>query len=194
MRTKKTKKRFLHFWQWLQKQLTQGTLIWKGKRNCWIVYEIFKTEGIQTYSTMCETMTAFAERTIRSLTYYRRIWTHVLSQIVSFSTNPELLRKMLNRLDTKKYKEFWFFVRSVQHALWGYCKPKFEIGDRVGILMYDLHFKKGYKPQHTPESFEFIAISARKPPTYATKYYQKENIRDEFNQKKLLNVIWQCNR
>ena len=37
-----------------------------------------------------------------------------------------------------------------------YKKPKFGIGDIVRISKYDLPFRKGYKPQFTPEILYFF--------------------------------------
>ena len=39
----------------------------QGNRNCWSVQKFCTAEGIQVYSTLSETQTVFAERTIRSL-------------------------------------------------------------------------------------------------------------------------------
>ena len=62
-------------------------------------------------------------------------------------------------------------------------KSTFKIGDRVRISKYDLHFRKGYKPQFTREVFEIVAIATRKPPTYTIKEQQGED------QKELIKVI-----
>ena len=43
--------------------------------------------------------------------------------------------------------------------------------------MYDLPFRKGYKPQFTVEVFEIVAISSKKPPTYTMKNEQDEIMR-----------------
>ena len=68
-------------------------------------------------------------------------------------------------------------------------KPKFKVGDRVGISKYDLHFRKVDKPQFTKEVFEIAAISSRKPSTYTIKDEQDEIIRGKFHRKEFVKVI-----
>ena len=68
-------------------------------------------------------------------------------------------------------------------------KPQFKNGVRVRISMYDLPFRKGYKPQFTQEVFEVNAISSGKPPTYTIKDEQDEIIRGKFYQEDLIEVI-----
>ena len=68
-------------------------------------------------------------------------------------------------------------------------KPTFKIGDRLRISKYDLHFRKGYKPQFTREVFEIVAIATKKPPTYTIKAEQDEIIQGKFYQKELIKVI-----
>ena len=62
-------------------------------------------------------------------------------------------------------------------------KPTSKIRDRVRISMYDLLFRKSYKPQFTREVFEIVAIAARIPPTYTIKDEQDEIIQGKFYQK-----------
>ena len=40
-------------------------------------------------------------------------------------------------------------------------KPTFKIVDRVRISIYDLLFRKSYKPQFTREVFEVVAIAKK---------------------------------
>ena len=70
-----------------------------------------------------------------------------------------------------------------------YKKPKIGIGDRVRISKYNLHFRKGFKPQFTQEIFEIVAIATKKPPTYTIKDKQEEVIRGKFYEKELIRVI-----
>ena len=70
-------------------------------------------------------------------------------------------------------------------------KPTFKIGDRVRISKYDLPFRKGYKPQFTPDVFEIVAIATKKPQTYTIKDEQGEIIQGKFYQKELIKVIQQ---
>ena len=41
-------------------------------------------------------------------------------------------------------------------------KPKFRIGNRVRISMFDLPFRKGHKSQFTQEFFDIVAIASIK--------------------------------
>ena len=68
-------------------------------------------------------------------------------------------------------------------------KPVFKTGDRGQISMYNLPFRKGYKPQFTREVFENLAIATGKPPTYTIKDVQSEIIQGKFYQKELIKVI-----
>ena len=61
-------------------------------------------------------------------------------------------------------------------------KPVFKTGDRVRISMYDLLFRKGYRPKYTREVFDIVAIATRKPPTYTIKDEQDEIIQGKFHQ------------
>ena len=68
-------------------------------------------------------------------------------------------------------------------------KPTFKIGDRVRISMFDLPFRKGYKPQFTREVYEIVAIATKTPPTSTIKDEQDEIIRGKFYQKELIKVV-----
>ena len=70
-----------------------------------------------------------------------------------------------------------------------YKKPKFGIGVRVRISKYDLHFRKGYKPQITQELFDIVVIATKKPTTHTIKDEQEEVIRGKFSEKELIRVI-----
>ena len=78
-----------------------------------------------------------------------------------------------------------FYSKPLRH----YKKPIHGIGDRVGISIYDLPFRKGYKPQFTQEIFEIVAIATKKPPTYTIKDEQEEVIRRKFYGNELIRVI-----
>ena len=60
--------------------------------------------------------------------------------------------------------------------------------------MYDLPFRKGYKPQFTQEVLEIVAILSRKPPTWTMNDGQDEIIGGKFYQKEWIRVIeqWIC--
>ena len=55
--------------------------------------------------------------------------------------------------------------------------------------MYDLPFRKGYKPQFTREVFEIVAIATKKPPIYTIKDEEGEVIQGNFYQKELIKVV-----
>ena len=136
---------------------------------------------------MSETKAAFAECTIRSLknVLYRYMedngkkYNHKLTQFV---TTLNSRRKCLIDLIEKNVKKSDFL--SIL-----YSKPRFEFRDRVRISKYDLLFRKGYKPQFTPEVFNYVAISSREPPTYTIKDEQGEIFPGEFYRKMLIKVV-----
>ena len=151
-------------------------------------------EGIQVYSSMSETKAAFADRTIRSLKniLYRYMedfgykCIHELPQFIT-TLNSRRNSSIDMRPNTVKNCDFMSILYS--KPLREYRKPTFKTGDRVRISMYDLLFRKAYKPQFTSEVFEIVAIATRKPPTYTIKDEQGEIIQRKFYQKELIKVI-----
>ena len=145
---------------------------------------------------MNETKAAIAERTMRSLKnmLYRYMedngysYIHKLSQFVTTLNSG---RNCSIDLILKNVKKSDFLSILYSKPLREFTKPKFKVGDRVRISKYDLHFKKGYKPQFTEE---VVAISSKKPPKYTIKDEQDEIIRGTFYQKELIKVIQQWNR
>ena len=91
------------------------------------------------------------------------------------------------RPNTVKYCDFMSLLYS--KPLREFKKPTIKIGDRVRISKYELPFRKGYRPQLTPEIFEIVAVATRKPPTYRSKDEQDVIIRGKFYQKELIKVI-----
>ena len=146
-----------------------------------------KSEGIQIYSAMSETKSAFAERTLRSLKniLYRYMedngykYNCKLTQFVT-TLNSRRICSMDSIPEIVKNSDFLSIL---------YRKPKCKIGDRVRISKYDLPFRKSYKPKSTQEVFEIVANSSRKPPTYTIKDEQGEIIRGKLYQKELIKVI-----
>ena len=156
--------------------------------------KLCKAEGRQNYSTMSETKAAFAERTIRSLKnkLYRNMEDNgyqYIQKLSQFVTTLKSRRKCSIELIPKNVKNSDFLSILCSKPLREFRKPKFKIGDRVGISKYELPFRKGYKLQFTQEVFERVAISSRKPPTYTIKDEQDEVIRGKFYQKELVKVI-----
>ena len=137
---------------------------------------------------------AFAERTIRSLKniLYRYMedngykYIHKLIQFITTLNSP---KNCSIDLIPKNIKKSDFLTILYSKPLREFRKPKFKLGDRVGISKYDLPSRKGYKPQFTKEVFEIVAISSRKPPTYTIKDEQDEIIRGKNYQKELIKVI-----
>ena len=151
-------------------------------------------EGLQVYSTMSETKAAFAERTIRSVKniLYRYMedfgykYIHKQPQfITTLSSGRNSSIDM--RPNTVKNCDF-MSILYIKHSR-EFKKPTFKIGDGVRISMYDLPFRKGYKPQFTRDVYEIVAIATRKPPAYTIKDEQSEIIQGKFYQKELIKVI-----
>ena len=153
-----------------------------------------KAEGIKIYSTMSETKAAFAERTIRFLKnktyrYMEDNGYKFFHKLTQFVTTLSSRRHFSIDLIPKNVKISDFLSILYSKPLREFRKPKFEIGDRVGISKYDLTFRKDYKPQFTKEIFEIVAISSRKPPTYTIQDEEDEVIRGNFYQKETIKVI-----
>ena len=142
---------------------------------------------------MGETMTAFSERTIRSLKniLYRYMedngykYIQKLTQFVTTLTSRticsiDLMPKNVKNSDSLPI----LYIKPLPD----FRKPQFENGDRVRISKYDLPFRKGYKPQFTREVIKNLALSSRKPPTYTIKHEQDEIIHGKFYQKELFKV------
>ena len=59
-----------------------------------------------------------------------------------------------------------------------YKKPNSGNGDRIRISMYDLLFRRSYKPQFMQQkNFPIVTIATKKPPRYTIKDEQSEVIR-----------------
>ena len=147
--------------------------IWvdKGTEFAGEFKKLCKAEGIQIYTTMSETNTAFAERTIRSLKniLYRYMEDNgykYLHKLTQFVTTLNFRRKCSIDLIPKNVKNSESLSILYSKPPREIRKPKFKLGDRVRISKYDLPFRKGYRPQFTQEVFEIAAIPSRRPPTY----------------------------
>ena len=131
-------------------------------------------EGREIHSTMSETKAAFAERTIRSLknNLYRYMEDYEYKYIHKV---PQLIVTRISRnnrsinIKHNHFKNSDFMTTPYIKTLREWKKPKFGIGDRVGISKYDLPIRKVYKPKYTNEIFDIAAIAAKKPPTYTIK-------------------------
>ena len=195
MKTKDSKETVRAFFT-MNTKTNRPKKVWvdKGTEFAGEFEKLCKAEGTQIYSTMSETKAAFAERTIRSLKniLYRYMedngykYIHKLNQFV---TTLNCSRNCSIDLIPKNVKNSDFLSILYSKPLREFRKPQFAIGDRVRISNYDLPFRKGYKPQFTPEIFEIVEISSRKSPTYTIKNEQDEIIRSKFYQKELVKVI-----
>ena len=195
MKTKDSKETVHEFLTMITKK-NRPIKIWvdKGTKFGTEFKKLCKAEGIQLYSTMSETQAAFAERTIRSLKniLYRYVedngykYIHNLTQFV---TTLNSRRNCSIDFIPKNVKNSDFLFLLYSKPLREFRKPKFKNGDRVRISLYDLPFRKGYKPQLTKDVFEIVAISSKKPPTYTIMDEQDEIIRGKFHQKELIKVI-----
>ena len=138
----------------------------KGTEFAAALKKFCAAEGIQVYSTMCETKAVFAERTIRSLknNLYRYMedfgykYIHKLPQFIS-TLNSRRNNSIDMRPNTVKNCDFMSILYS--KPLREYKKRIFKTGDRVRIPKYDLPFRKCYKPQFTREVFEIVAIATK---------------------------------
>ena len=170
--------------------------IWvdQGTENAGEFKRLCSAEGIEIDSTLSETKTAFAERTIRSLKniLYRYMVYYGYKYIQKI---PQFLATMNSRnsrgIDMKPNHVKNSDLTSILYSkpLREYKKPKFRIGDRIRISNYDLPFRKGYEPQFTQEISEIVAIAAKKPATYTIKDEQEEVVRRKFYEKELIRVI-----
>ena len=184
------------FWLWLQKwKYSKKFDLSKKNRFCWRVWKLCKTEGMRIYSTMKETIAAFAERTTRSLKniFYRYMegyGNEYFRRRYHFFTTLAARKKLFDRLDTKEYQKFRFFSTQYSKPLREYREPTFKIGDSVCISKNDLPFRKRYNSQFVPEVFAFfIRFSSRKSPKYTIKDDLDEFIRGKFYHNFLINAI-----
>ena len=169
--------------------------IWvdKGTEIAGDFKKLCKAEGIQYYSTMSETKAAFAERTIRSLKnilsrYMEDNGYKCIHKLTQFVTTLNFRRNCSIDLLPKNVKNSDLLSILYSKPLRKITKPQFNFGHRVRLATYDLPLRKGYKPQFTPEVFEIVAISSRKPPTYTIKDPQDEIIRGKFYQQDSIRV------
>ena len=143
---------------------------------------------------MSETKAAFAERTIRSLKkiLYRYMedfgykYIHKLTQFIT-TLNCRTNSSIDMRPNTLKNCDFLCILFS--KPLRAYKESVFKTADRLRISKHDLPFRKGYKPQLTPEIFGIVTNATRKPTTYTIKDEQGEVIQGKFYQKELIKVL-----
>ena len=144
---------------------------------------------------MSETEAAFADRTTRSLrnNLYRYMedygyeYFHELPHFVA-TVNSRNNRSVDMKPSHVKNSDFMSILYSKPPR--EYKKPKIGIAKRVRISKYNLHFRKGYKPQFTQKIFEIVAIATKKQSIYRIKDEQEEFIRGKFYEKDLIRVIW----
>ena len=107
-------------------------------------------QGIQVYSTMSENKADFAERTIRSkknilYRYMEDYGYQYIPKLPQFLTTWNSRKYCSVELKPKDVQNSDFLSILCSKPLRDHRPPKFECGDRVRILNYDLPFGKGYK-------------------------------------------------
>ena len=165
--------------------------VYKGTEFAGEFEKLCNAEGIQVYSTMSETVAAFAERIIRSLKtmLYRYMEDNgykYLHKLIQFVKTLKCRRNCSIDLILKNVKISDSLSILYSKSQREFRKPQFN---RVRISKYDLPFRNGYKSQFKHEVFEIAAISCRKPPTYTIKYEQDEIIRGKIYEEELVKVI-----
>ena len=165
----------------------------KGTEFAGEIKKFCSAEVIEIYSTMSETKTAFAERTIRSfkniLYRYMEVYGYkYINKLPQFNATKNSRNNLSIHMKPNHVRNSDFLRILYSKPLREYKKPKLGTGDRVCISKYDLPFSKGYKQQFTQEIFEIFAIAAKKP-TYTIKDEQGEIIRGKFYKKELIRVI-----
>ena len=123
MKTKDSKETVRAFLTMITKK-NRPKIIWVDKRTEFAgeFKKLCKAEGIQIYSTMSETKSAFAERTIRSLKIilYRYMrdngykYIHKLAQFVTILNSRR--NCSIDLIHTKECNEFRPFLHSVQQT------------------------------------------------------------------------------
>ena len=181
----------------ITKEIDPKLLGWQGNKICWRVLK--KNAKPKEYKFTLQwvrprphLLNVQYDPWEKNLPLHGRQWIQVLSQVDSmtqFVTTLSSRRQFSIDLIPKNVKSSDFLSILHSEPLREFRKPKFEIGDRVGISKYDLPFRKGYKPQFTKEDFEIVAISSRKPPTYTIQDEEDEAIRRKFYQKETIKVI-----
>ena len=159
MKLKDSKETVRAFLSTITKQ-TRPRTVWvdKGTEFAGEFKKLCKAEGIQRYSTMSETKTAFAERTKRSLKtilyrYMEENGYKYIHKLTQFCTKLNSRRNCSRDLIPKNVKSSDFLSILYSKPLREVRKPTFKVGDRVRISKYDLPFRKGYKPQFTKKGF-----------------------------------------
>ena len=137
---------------------------------------------------MSQTKDAFAGRTKRSLKkilyrYMEAYGYKYFHKLTQFVLTPTCRSNCFIDLIPKIVKHSDFLSIQYSKMLWDFRKPKFKIGDSVGIWKYDLPCRKGYKFQFTQKHFEFDWVSSRKSPTYTKKDEQVDVSLREFYEK-----------
>ena len=115
-------------------------------------------EGIQVYSTMSETKTAFAERTIRSLKnilyrYIQDFGYKYIHKLPQFITTLNISRNSSIDMTPNTVKNCDFMSTLYSKPLRDFKKPAFKIGDRVRISKHDLPFTSKVTSHSLHENF-----------------------------------------
>ena len=130
-----------------KKECTKNNSGRSGSRVCRRSQKKCNTEGLKIYSTKNETKSEFADRTIRShknilyacMKDFEYTYIHKLPQFIATMTswNIRSIDKTPNCVGN-----FDFLSMFYSKAIREYKKPKFTIGARVCISMFDLQFRK----------------------------------------------------
>ena len=112
---------------------------------------------------MSETKAAYAERTKRSLKnilfrYMEDKGYKYIHKLTQFVTTPNSRKNCSIDLIPENLKKSDFLSILYSKSLRDFRKPKSKNGEKVRISKYDIHFRKGYKPQFTQEVFAIVAL------------------------------------
>ena len=153
----------------------------------------------RTFTTQSETLSAYAERNIRSLQniLYKHLehkWIdHYINKLIQFSdTINSRVNRVTKLVPNKVSGKHVPQLRSLaaEKSAKFVKKPRFLVGDTVRIAKQDLPFEKGYKLNFTYQIFTIRRIATFNPPTYNLKEAESELIQGMFYEAELTQDIW----
>ena len=197
----KTKEETIRAFSTMLTRKVQPKKLWVDKETefAGVFSKVCKAEGIQVYSTISEIMTAFAERTTRSLKiilycYMEYIGYEYIDKVTQFITTLNCRTDSSKDLISKVVKCSDFLSILCSKSLREYQKHKFRVGDKLRSSRYDLLFRMGYAPQKTEAVSDIVAIYSTKPPTSTKKDEKDVFIPANFYQKESDKVVEKCKR